>query len=302
MTTFTGTLPNPAWHDWPQDRADQYDDDTVFEEIEQRLRAEQHNRGDFARVHVCPTSGADIADDDTATRLVILKPPFTHAIHDQNTRAREVANEILDFRGNTRRSYRNTLVFLAADRNRLQDLKQGVRQYLAWKSIDDESETLNLDAFQRNQAKTKRDDANKIVVARIPETYTWLLVPNQPDPKSAEALEEIRMQPQPQSPLALNASRRLRSEEMLITQLAGTRLRLDLDRIPLWRGNHVDIKDLTEYFARYVYLPRLKSTEVLLDAIRAGVQSLVWEQETFAYADGWDETRQRYPGLKQPSK
>ena len=35
-----------------------------------------------------------------------------------------------------------------------------------------------------------------------------------------------------------------------------------------------------------------------MTAIRDGVQSLVWEQETFAYADGWDETKQRYLGLK----
>jgi hypothetical protein len=66
----------------------------------------------------------------------------------------------------------------------------------------------------------------------------------------------------------------------------------------LWRGNHIDIRDLAEYFAKYVYLPRLKSTELLLDAIGEGVQSLVWEQETFAYADGWDEIGQRYLGLK----
>jgi hypothetical protein len=66
----------------------------------------------------------------------------------------------------------------------------------------------------------------------------------------------------------------------------------------LWRGNHIDIRDLADYFAKYVYLPRLKDTHLLLDAIRDGIQSLVWEQETFAYADGWDETKQRYLGLK----
>src|SRR6266699_1805005 len=209
-----------------QDRAAQVDEEKVLEEIEQRLKGEQANRAEFARVHVCPSSGGDIADDDTSARLVILKPHLTHALRDQQTQARHAASEMLDLRGNTRRGYRNSLVFLAADRNRLEDLKQGVRQYLAWKSIDNESETLNLDAFQRNQAKTKRDEANKIVTARIPETYTWLLVPNQPDPKSAESLEEIKMQPQPQSPLAVNASRRLKSEEMLITQLSGIRLRL----------------------------------------------------------------------------
>jgi len=87
-------------------------------------------------------------------------------------------------------------------------------------------------------------------------------------------------------------------EEMLVTQYAGVLLRRELERIPLWRGNHVSIKELADFFARYVYLPRLKNSDVLLDAIRNGVQSLVWQQETFAYADGWDTERGRYLGLK----
>jgi hypothetical protein len=37
---------------------------------------------------------------------------------------------------------------------------------------------------------------------------------------------------------------------------------------------------------------------VLLGAIREGVQSLVWQHETFAYADGWDVERKRYLGLR----
>jgi hypothetical protein len=71
-----------------------------------------------------------------------------------------------------------------------------------------------------------------------------------------------------------------------------------MDRIPLWRGNSVHIKELAENFARYVYLPRLKITDVLLAAIREGVQSMWWERETFAYADSYDVERNRYPGLK----
>jgi hypothetical protein len=85
---------------------------------------------------------------------------------------------------------------------------------------------------------------------------------------------------------------------MLITQYAGTLLRQELYRIPLWRGNHVSLKDLADYFARYIYLPRLKNSEVLLDAIRNGLASILWQHDTFAYADGWDEAHQRYLGLK----
>src|SRR6266567_1481639 len=281
-----------------QDRATQLDEEKVLEEVEKRLRVEQSNRGDFARVHVCPTSGADIADDETSVRLIILKPHLTHALRDQNSKAKEAANEMMSLRGNTRRGYRNTLVFLAADRNRLEDLKQGVRQFLAWDSINQDSETLNLDAFQRNQARTKRDEANKIVDARIPETYTWLIVPEQPDPRQPDELQEFKLQPQPLNSLAVNASRRLKSEDLLITQYAGTLLHRELDRIPLWRGNHIGIKELSDYFARYVYLPRLKNADVLLAAIRDGVQSPLWERETFAYADGWDAEKSRYLGLK----
>jgi len=281
-----------------QDRAAQWDEEAVLEEIEKRLRAEQNNRGDFARVHVCPLSSADITDDDTATRLVILKPHLTHALRDPQSEARIAAKEMLDHRGNANRNNRNTLIFLAADRNRLEDLKQGTRQFLAWNSIYEDSKTLNLnlDNFQRNQAQTKREEANKTVESRIPETYTWLLVPDQPDPKKPDVLQEIKMQPQ--GSLALNASRKLKSEEMLITQYAGTLLRQEMERIPLWRGNHVLVKELAENFARYVYLPRLKNTEVLLGAIRDGVQTLFWQQETFAYADSFDVQSNRYLGLK----
>ncbi len=85
---------------------------------------------------------------------------------------------------------------------------------------------------------------------------------------------------------------------MLVTQLAGVILRHELDKTPLWRGNHVHIKELVENFAKYVYLPRLKHQDVLLNAIRDGLQSTKWAQETFAYAGGWDEDLQRYVNLQ----
>ena len=57
---------------------------------------------------------------------------------------------------------------LAADRTRLDELEQAVRDYLAWRSIEDERETLNLDAFQTKQTQTKRQDADETIHQRIP--------------------------------------------------------------------------------------------------------------------------------------
>ncbi len=288
-----------------QDRAAQYDEEDVFELIKDYIKEEfskgqQHNKSEFARVHCCPNTGADIADEEEAVRLVIVKPHYPHARNDKNSRAWQETTKLLDLRGNAPRSYRNTLIFLAADRLRIDEMKQMTRQYMAWKSIEEEREILNLDAFQYNQAKTKRDDAHSRILALLPEAYIWLLVPDQPNPKGkTDELTEFRLSPQQgQGLLAANASRYLKSQELLINQLAGVILRQELDKIPLWRGNHVSIKELVENFAKYVYLRRLKHKDVLLNAIRDGLQSPKWAQETFAYASDWDETHQRYLNLQ----
>ena len=101
-----------------------------------------------------------------------------------------------------------------------------------------------------------------------------------------------------QGPLAERASKRMRSGELLVTNLAGTLLGIHMDRIPLWRGNHVAIEQLIEDFSRYSYLPRLKDPAVLLDAVANGLSLLTWEQDTFAYAEGYDEEAGRYLGLR----
>jgi hypothetical protein len=72
---------------------------------------------------------------------------------------------------------------------------------------------------------------------------------------------------------------------------------MELDKIPLWRGDHVEIKQLAEDFVQYLYLPRLKDTSVLLTAVQSGLGLLLWRQESFAYADSYDEMTKRYRGL-----
>ena len=211
--------------------------------------------------------------------------------------AESAAKAILESRATTPRLYRNTLVFLAADRVRLQDLDEAVRKYLAWSSILLEKESLNLDKHQRRQAETQKQAADGAVNARLPETYQWLLVPEQKSPQSAVAWEAIRLSGS--DALAVRASRKLRNDESLVTSLGSTTiLRKHLDDVPLWRGDHVSIKQLVEDFARYLYLPRLAGSEVLVQAIRDGVALLTWRSDTFAYAEGHDEGADRYRGLR----
>ncbi len=275
-----------------EDRASQLHEHDVLDEIVRRLRDEARSRGDFHRVHACLGS-SDIPDEREA-RLVILGPEHPHTKGQTDSPARIEAQGILDHRGNSPRSYRNSLIFLAGDSTRLKDLQSAIRQYLAWKSICDEREQLNLDPFQSKQAETKRKNADDTVNARIPEAYQWMLVPSQSDPRGSPEWAEIRLQGS--DSLALRASRKLKGEEMLLVQMGGVRLRLELDKIPLWRGDDVPVKQLAEDFATYLYLPRLRDPDVLIAAIREGASLLTWQVETFAYAQSRDADG-RYLGL-----
>jgi hypothetical protein len=67
--------------------------------------------------------------------------------------------------------------------------------------------------------------------------------------------------------------------------------------VPLWRGDHVKVQQLAEDFAQYLYLPRLHSPALLIQAIEAGLRLLTWEHDTFAYADLYDAPQTRYRGL-----
>jgi len=279
-----------------EDRAEQLkrDPDRVAAELEGRLRADLKRSGDFSRVHALPRSGADVPDDLDA-RLVVLPAEHCYA-RDGESPAEVAAKTILESRGAAPRLYRNTLVFLAADRVRLQDLDEAPRKYLAWASVLEEATALNLDPHQEGQAETQKRAADGAVTARLPEAYQWLLVPEQPNLQGAIAWQAFRLTGS--DALAVRAIKKLRNDELLVPALASTILRKHLDDVPLWRGDHVPVRQLVDDFARYLYLPRLSGPEVLLQAIRDGVALLTWKSDTFAFAESHDEAAGRYRGLR----
>jgi hypothetical protein len=179
---------------------------------------------------------------------------------------------------------------------RYQDLDEALRKYLAWDSIVAEKETLNLDPFQAKQAESQKQAAAGAVAARLPETYQWLLVPEQPTAQAPVEWHALRLSGT--EPLAMRASKKLRNDELLITNLAASRLRMELDRIPLWRGDNVATRQVIDDFARYLYLPRVQAPEILTRAMMDGVQLLTWSKDSFAYADSFDEKESRYRGLR----
>lgn len=277
-----------------QDRAaSQFDVHRVDDEIRKRLDGARGASGQFVRVHT-PRAPGDVPDDDSA-RLVILGPDHTYDPKSDETTGRSFAETILANRAGGARRCRNMLVFLAADRAGLNDLRQAMREWLAWSSIDSDRGTLSLDAFQIRQVEEKVRESNETVDLRVRDTYQWVLNPTQSidDPTGPIRWDVVRVTGS--DPLAERVARKLVSEESLVPAYGGTRLRLDIDRVPLWRGDHVQVNQLWDDYCQYLYLPRLVRREVLEKAIEDGVTSLAWVADGFAYADTHDGDR--YGGL-----
>jgi len=281
----------------------------LHNEIIRRIKEEYgrrnaSNRGDFVGVHPCPEATSDV-EDTPEVRLVILGPQHPHRKGIEDSDARKQARLIFESKGTSPRIYKNMVVFLASDSTRLDELMQATSSFMAWSSIQDEHETLNLDAFQRKQADSKAKEYDETVDARIKETWTWALVPVQREPEPGKEikpedlvfLEEIKVQGN--EPLAKRTSTKLRNDSYVIPILGGTSLRLQLDR-HLWKStNHVNVSDLEEWFARYIYLPRIVSREVLSGAIKDGLAQMLIK-DSFAIAADWDEAQKRYVGLQIP--
>lgn len=267
--------------------ASNYSDDDADDEVRRRLIADR-NREPFAGLHVFPDGPGDVPDDDDGVHLVLLPPTTIHIPNDSDSDAIKLAEAILGQRSGGPRLHRNLLVYLAASGPRLDELRTATRQYLAWKSVVEDAETLNLSPHQQKQANTKLNETDNTVTSRIGETFVHVLTPKQ-TPGTADIEWQVT-KPSGAGSLAERVGRKLGSEEKLITTYGGVRVRMDLDRVPLWseRGD-VGVGDLWSAYANYPYMPRLASFDVLCAAISDGTSQMNWASETFAYAEAHND-------------
>ena len=268
------------------DRASQIGDADVVREIEVRLR-KCKKEPPFAGLHVCPASSLDVPDEQAA-RLVLLRPTETHTVNKSDSAAMTAAVEVLNNRGsNTPRIYRNMLLFVAADAGLMNDLQQDVRLYIAWKSIQNDRESLNLDAAQNRETENSLRAAHDTVDAHLRAAYCWLLIPYVDKTADVKTVQWEMPRIGGDESIVTKAAKKARTDEAVIPRWASMLLKMELDSLLWASSDHLPVKTLWEQLCTYCYLPRLASEEVLMQAIREGVNS----DQYFALAAGFDGTR-----------
>ena len=261
-------------------------------EISRRLKGLL--KGDpFKGIHVFTPHG-DIPDD-TQIRLVVLPPRASHLWKQKETQAIKSAAEILANRGQQPRLHQNRLIFLCADEDTKTTLYEQTKRYLAWKSIIEDKDALNLDQHRLKEAIGNQKDYDARLNGSISETYKWILAPYQ-EPGNKGGVSKLEWETEKvtagETNMVSAIAQVLVDNEMLIRQWSPFHLKNELQKW-YFKDDRQDygLLNLWNDFCRYPYLPRLVESSVLQETVAEGIKS----KDFFGYASGKDGDK--YLGL-----
>lgn len=289
----------PTLNRLADERAAAVPEHKVDEEIVRVLSSEAGQKANFSRVYAAPDEPTSI-DEAPALALVILDPKSFHSKGLKTSPAVDVTTETLTRCRTSQRKYRNTLVFVAADEAALTTVRQVVRKSLAWTDIEGDKTlqgqiTQSQSSDVKEKAKSNRDAADKAVRA----AWTHLLFAEKDaatlDGKPFE-ISQTSLLTRDRPSIAVSAYDKMssRGDGIVKEQLGPKMLMAKLEALWPKDAPHLLIRDLKDWFASYVYLPKLRDPSVLETAIAEGVSS---GDPVFAYADGYDEATGRYKNL-----
>ncbi len=272
------------------DRAEQYTDEDIYSEIVSRL---ERAIGRNPTVHVCPTSPSMVEDSEDI-QFVILPPHASLASRekDEDT-AHPTARDFLKFSGDDekQRIFKNTLLFITAKRDDIRELKNLVKNYLAWNSImnGDElnSKVTNLVDTRLDQTKENLESTDDAVSTALFKAYRWGLVPTQSDPqKSKYDFSDVPTKTD-NLRIASRMQEQFISADIIIKEIAPSVFAEKLQQY-IWSNNayqeHIEIDTIWELMAQNIYMPRLRDRSVLSACIKDGVL-----EGTFGFAHAYTD-------------
>jgi predicted AAA+ superfamily ATPase len=250
----------------------------LYPEIHERLQ-KLVKSSTVQAVHIF--AGSKDIPDKPDLRLVVLDPDHSHKRKDDTSKAVRGAEDILKSHGDKPREHQNRLLFLVPDVNAVQPLRDNVQRYLAWQSIVEDAEQLNLDKHHEKEAGKSLAEAAARVDASIREAYRILLAPMAEADAVGTVLWEDEALNLAGSTYDKAITTTTREKEWVISAWAPTHLATLLAKW-FWKEGKPDVgaKKVWLDTCRYLYLPRLASEDVFVSTVRDGVAHRDW----FGYA------------------
>jgi predicted AAA+ superfamily ATPase len=291
----------PTLNRLADDRAKAFADHDVDAEITKVLIEDAKTKGGFHRVHAGFDDPINI-DEAEALSLAVLPPSMAHSGKAAGkSPATDAVTDALTRCRSAQRRYRNTLVFVAADEALLATAREATRKAMAWASIiedrrlqDQLTRAQSEDA--RDKAKAGRDGAAKAV--RFAWSHVFLAVKSEATAVGKPFdLDQVSIASKDRAaiPSAVYGKIGPAGDNLAKEKLGPDTLWHHLK--PLWPDDraHLGVSEIAEWFASYVYLPKLRDRVVLEMAIRDGAGKL---DPAFGYADSVDAVTGDYRGLR----
>ena len=295
--------PQPTLNKLAADRARDVSDEQADQRIIELLREEQRTRAGFPRVHAVPDNPTDI-DDRRSTALIILPPSAPHdASAGAKSQGAATAGETIERRGSGQRRYRNALIFVAPDASNVDAARENARRERAWQSILADADLReNLTQAQANNAKTQANRSLEALRQSIRGAWVHVLYPAPPDDgdggSHTDAGYVIRSTRLVNRGGAKSIPQvvwdKVSDDGTVIDDMGPNNLMQSLE--PIWPADrqHIAIKDIRDWFASYVYLPRLRDEATLDGALQRLVAHIA---DPYAFASRFDEETGVYEGV-----
>ena len=231
--------------------------------------------------------------DEPYVQLVVMPPssPFSRRTQDEYFK---VTDRILSqYKDGTIRRNKNMLLFLAGEKAGIDSLKKLQRRLMAWTKLSNEREERNLDRKQIEEVEKNVNDLDGKVTTQISMAYCMLVEPTLRENNMRE-IEWRATDLQCAERSNIDAlTKRLHDLDTMLWEYAAGSLTEELEKHLFKRSPRVTLRDLWEYFAQYIYAPRLYDQKVLHDAVREGVL-----EGFFGLADHFDELTGEYVDLR----
>ncbi len=276
------------------DRAAEYTEEDIHAEIVSRL---ERAIGRDPSVQVCPTSPSAVKDSETI-QYVILHPQASLPSREKEMDiASDTARKILTYSADDerQRTFRNTLLFIAARQDNIRELRNFVKNYLAWNSIMNgdilHGALTNLEGARLDQTTENLESAEDAVTTAIFKAYRWTLTPTQADPQTNAYDFSIADTKVDDRRIISRLRDKFIEDDAIVTKIAPEIFAAQLQQY-IWSSDayqeHIGLDTLTELMAQNVYMPRLRDRSVLAMCIRDGVQA-----GTFGYASAYEDSDYR---------
>lgn len=284
-----------------EERAGDVSVDDADAEIVALLKKEQSTKGGFHRIHAAPENPIDI-EDQRSIGLVILPPAFPHTAKGaSDSEAERIVRDTLQRRGSGQRKYRNSLVFVAPDESGLDTTREIAKRLIAWRSIvnDAEMEETQTGAAMKDANDRMQQQAESLQ-QRVRSTWSHVLFPshvsgNGNGPNAGFEIEhESVVNRAPGKPIPPVVFDKLNNKGIVVDELGPDTLLAELQKV--WDKDvpHVPVATLLDWFASFVYLPRLRDEATLTLAIEKLLEKI---EAPVAFAQSFDEASGTYSGV-----